>query len=107
VVTCRNLQRQRRQARDEADPCPSAAAGEWCPAATASSRSPPPVPAARGMKEFVAEVCSGCNGEGRIREKKKLKVKIPPGMDSGTHLVMPGEGNGGVSRRPPGIYTSS
>ena len=53
-------------------------------------------------KEFVAEVCSGCNGEGRVREKKKLKVKIPPGMDSGTHLVMPGEGNGGMHGGPPG-----
>jgi molecular chaperone DnaJ len=59
-------------------------------------------PRCQGMKEFVAEVCSTCNGEGRIREKKKLKVKIPPGMDSGTHLVMPGEGNGGVHGGPPG-----
>jgi len=59
-------------------------------------------PRCQGMKEFVAEVCSGCNGEGRIREKKKLKVKIPPGMDSGTHLVMSGEGNGGTLGGPPG-----
>jgi molecular chaperone DnaJ len=54
------------------------------------------------MKEFVAEVCAACKGDGRLREKKKLKVKIPPGMDSGTHLVMPGEGNSGVHGGPPG-----
>ena len=54
------------------------------------------------MKEFVAEACPDCNGEGRLREKKKLKVKIPPGMDSGTHLVMSGEGNGGEHGGPPG-----
>jgi molecular chaperone DnaJ len=59
-------------------------------------------PRCQGMKEFVAEPCPTCNGEGRIREKKKLKVKIPPGMDSGTHLVMPGEGNGGIHGGPPG-----
>jgi molecular chaperone DnaJ len=59
-------------------------------------------PRCQGMKEFVAEACPTCHGEGRIREKKKLKVKIPPGMDSGTHLVMPGEGNGGVHGGPPG-----
>jgi molecular chaperone DnaJ len=59
-------------------------------------------PRCQGMKEFVAEACSTCNGEGRIREKKKLKVKIPPGMDSGTHLVMPGEGNSGLHGGPPG-----
>jgi molecular chaperone DnaJ len=59
-------------------------------------------PRCQGMKEFIAEACPTCHGEGRIREKKKLKVKIPPGMDSGTHLVMPGEGNGGLHGGPPG-----
>lgn len=59
-------------------------------------------PRCQGMKEFFAEVCPGCNGEGRIREKKKIKVKIPPGMDTGTHLVMSGEGNDGVYGGPPG-----
>jgi molecular chaperone DnaJ len=59
-------------------------------------------PRCQGMKEFVAEACPACGGDGRIREKKKLNVKIPPGMDSGTHLVMPGEGNGGVHGGPPG-----
>jgi molecular chaperone DnaJ len=59
-------------------------------------------PRCQGMKEFVAEPCPTCNGEGRIRERKKLKVKIPSGMDSGTHLVMPGEGNGGLHGGPSG-----
>jgi molecular chaperone DnaJ len=59
-------------------------------------------PRCQGMKEFFAEACPTCNGEGRIREKKKLKVKIPPGMDTGTHLVMSGEGNDGVYGGPPG-----
>jgi len=59
-------------------------------------------PRCQGMKEFYAESCPSCNGEGRLREKKKIKVKIPPGMDSGTHLVMSGEGNDGVYGGPPG-----
>ena len=59
-------------------------------------------PRCQGMKEFFAESCPACNGEGRVREKKKLKVKIPCGMDSGTHLVMAGEGNGGAYGGPPG-----
>ena len=59
-------------------------------------------PRCQGLKEFYAEACPTCNGEGRLREKKKLKVKIPPGMDSGTHLVMAGEGNGGAYGGPPG-----
>jgi molecular chaperone DnaJ len=59
-------------------------------------------PRCQGMKEFFAEACPECNGEGRLREKKKIKVKIPPGMDSGTHLIMSGEGNGGQHGGPPG-----
>jgi molecular chaperone DnaJ len=59
-------------------------------------------PRCQGLKEFFAEACSACNGEGRQREKKKIKVKVPPGMDSGTHLVMPGEGNDGTHGGPPG-----
>src|SRR5271157_2196114 len=59
-------------------------------------------PRCQGMKEFFAEACPTCNGEGRLREKKKIKVKVPPGMDSGTHLIMPGEGNGGAYGGPPG-----
>ena len=59
-------------------------------------------PRCQGMREFYSEACPDCHGEGRLREKKKLKVKIPPGMDSGTHLVMAGEGNGGAYGGPPG-----
>jgi molecular chaperone DnaJ len=59
-------------------------------------------PRCQGMREFYSEACPDCRGEGRLREKKKLKVKIPPGMDSGTHLVMAGEGNGGAYGGPPG-----
>lgn len=56
----------------------------------------------QGRKEFFAEACPTCGGEGRAREKKKLKVKIPPGVDRGTHLVMAGEGNDGFYGGPPG-----
>ena len=59
-------------------------------------------PRCQGLKEFVSEPCPACRGEGRVREKKKLKVKIPPGMDSGTHLVMAREGNDGLFGGPPG-----
>jgi molecular chaperone DnaJ len=55
-----------------------------------------------GLREFIAEPCPDCRGEGHSREKKKLKVKIPPGVDSGTHLVMAGEGNAGRFGGPPG-----
>jgi molecular chaperone DnaJ len=59
-------------------------------------------PRCQGMKYFVAETCPACDGQGRVREKKKLKVRIPPGVEAGTHLVMAGEGNGGLYGGPPG-----
>jgi molecular chaperone DnaJ len=55
-----------------------------------------------GLREFIAEPCPDCHGDGHSREKKKLKVKIPPGVDSGTHLVMAGEGNAGRFGGPAG-----
>lgn len=55
-----------------------------------------------GLREFIAEPCPVCHGEGQVREKKKLRVKIPPGMESGTHLIMAGEGNEGRFGGPPG-----
>lgn len=55
-----------------------------------------------GLREFLADPCPDCHGEGQVREKKKLKVKIPPGVDNGTHLVMAGEGNAGRFGGPPG-----
>ncbi|MFZ2088368.1 MAG: molecular chaperone DnaJ [Desulfobaccales bacterium] len=55
-----------------------------------------------GLRELIAEPCLVCQGEGQTREKKKIKVKIPPGVDSGTHLVMAGEGNAGRFGGPPG-----
>jgi molecular chaperone DnaJ len=55
-----------------------------------------------GLREFIEEPCPECHGDGQIREKKKIKVKIPPGVDSGTHLVMAGEGNAGRFGGPAG-----
>jgi molecular chaperone DnaJ len=55
-----------------------------------------------GLREFISEPCPACHGEGQVRDKKKIKVKIPPGMDSGTHLIMAGEGNEGRFGGPPG-----
>src|SRR4030042_1115710 len=56
----------------------------------------------QGLKEFISEPCPTCRGEGRVREKKQLKVHATPGIDSGTHLALAGEGNEGLFGGPPG-----
>ena len=37
-----------------------------------------------------------------IKEKKQIKVRIPPGVDSGTRLRLRGEGQAGTRGAPPG-----
>lgn len=39
--------------------------------------------------------CDKCGGDGRIRESKRIAIKVPPGVDSGSRLRVRGEGNAG------------
>lgn len=59
-------------------------------------------PQCRGAGTFIADPCPECQGEGRVRVRKTLKVKIPPGVEDGAVIRMPGEGEGGLYGGPPG-----
>jgi len=52
-------------------------------------------PECGGVGSKPEKPCNVCNGEGRIKEKEKIKVRIPSGMDSGQVLEMPGKGEAG------------
>jgi len=55
-----------------------------------------------GAGEVVQDPCGACRGRGRVAAKKTLKVKIPPGVDSGTRMRITGEGESGDRGGPPG-----
>lgn len=55
-----------------------------------------------GVGEVISEYCRKCSGEGRIRVKKDIKVKIPPGVSKGSILRVAGEGDAGPKGGPPG-----
>ncbi|KAK4362181.1 hypothetical protein RND71_017422 [Anisodus tanguticus] len=55
-----------------------------------------------GDGEMISEYCRKCSGEGRIRVKKDIKVKIPPGVSKGSILRVAGEGDAGPRGAPPG-----
>ncbi|KAF7843251.1 Chaperone protein dnaJ [Senna tora] len=55
-----------------------------------------------GDGEVISEYCSKCGGKGRLRVKKKIKVKVPPGVSSGSILRVAGEGDAGPRGGPPG-----
>jgi molecular chaperone DnaJ len=56
----------------------------------------------RGAGEIIASPCQDCRGSGRVRQKKTLKIKIPPGVDDGTRLRLEGEGEPGDAGAPRG-----
>ncbi|XP_043724486.1 chaperone protein DnaJ-like [Telopea speciosissima] len=55
-----------------------------------------------GNGEVVSEYCRQCAGEGRIRIKKDIKLKVPPGVGKGSILRVSGEGDAGPKGGPPG-----
>jgi molecular chaperone DnaJ len=53
----------------------------------------------RGQGSVITTPCPDCHGEGRSKVVKKLKIKIPAGVDTGSHLRMRGEGEAGALSR--------
>ena len=55
----------------------------------------------RGAGRVVKTPCTQCNGAGRVEREKQMEVKIPAGVETGSRLRVPGEGeagtNGGVA----------
>ncbi len=46
--------------------------------------------------------CSKCHGQGRYSKSKKVKVKIPAGIDDGQAIKLSGQGEAGVKGGKPG-----
>ncbi|HUR50231.1 MAG TPA: molecular chaperone DnaJ [Acidimicrobiales bacterium] len=61
-----------------------------------------PCPTCGGMGEEVTSPCTECAGEGRVVEERVLTVKVPPGVDDGSVLRVPGGGAVGPRGGPPG-----
>ena len=59
-------------------------------------------PICKGSGVVIKDPCDACHGTGRIRQKKKLKIKIPAGVDNGSRLRMAGEGEAGTLGAPAG-----
>lgn len=55
-----------------------------------------------GEGKIVHTPCKDCNGRGKIRAKRKIKIKIPAGVDNGSRLRVAHEGEAGLRGGPPG-----
>ncbi len=54
-----------------------------------------PCPTCDGTGQVIADPCSACGGQGLQQVRKKLRINIPAGVDSGTRLRVGQEGNAG------------
>lgn len=59
-------------------------------------------PTCQGSGEMYEKTCSSCNGKGVEKKKKKIKVNLPPGVDSGNQLRVAGKGEAGLNGGPNG-----
>src|SRR5216684_1416436 len=59
-------------------------------------------PACQGAGQIIKERCPDCRGQGRIERHKTIDLRIPAGVDSGTRLRVPGEGEAGANGGPSG-----
>ncbi len=53
-------------------------------------------PSCHGEGHIISDPCTSCYGQGRVRESKKLTVKIPAGVDNGDRVRLSGEGEAGI-----------
>ena len=50
----------------------------------------------RGTGQLITDPCTTCRGQGRLRQTVDHTVDIPAGVDSGTRLVDPNQGDAGL-----------
>lgn len=49
-------------------------------------------PSCGGRGEIITDPCGKCDGQGQVLSKRKLEVNIPAGVDNGSRIRLPGEG---------------
>jgi molecular chaperone DnaJ len=61
-----------------------------------------PCAACRGFGTIIPDPCRECSGDGRVRSRRTLTVKIPAGVDSGTRVQLTEQGEVGPGGGPAG-----
>lgn len=53
-------------------------------------------PRCQGEGKIISQPCSRCNGQGRIKDKVRMKIKVPAGISDGQSIKLSGQGEAGV-----------
>ncbi len=59
-------------------------------------------PTCRGKGRIIDTPCSNCRGSGLVKKRRKITVKVPPGIDEGYQLRLRGEGGDIANGGEPG-----
>jgi len=61
-----------------------------------------PCPRCYGRGTIISVPCRTCGGRGQVQQTRRISVKIPPGVDDGMKIRVPGQGEIGVAGGPRG-----
>jgi molecular chaperone DnaJ len=61
-----------------------------------------PCPTCRGFGEIIPEPCRLCGGDGRVRSRRNVGVRIPAGVADGMRVRLAGQGEVGSGGGPAG-----
>lgn len=56
----------------------------------------------QGTGKIIPEKCNTCGGTGKVKQRKKIHLNIPAGIDEGQQIRVPGQGEPGVNGGPAG-----
>ncbi|MBU0596265.1 molecular chaperone DnaJ [Candidatus Bipolaricaulota bacterium] len=59
-------------------------------------------PECHGAGEVIEQPCNRCHGNARVKEKSKISITVPAGVDNGSRLRLRGQGNAGIEGGPSG-----
>jgi molecular chaperone DnaJ len=61
-----------------------------------------PCTTCQGFGSVIAQPCIQCSGEGRVRSRRNMTIRVPAGVDTGTRIQLAGEGEVGAGNGPAG-----
>lgn len=61
-----------------------------------------PCMACQGYGDIITHPCHDCSGDGRVRQRRPLKIRVPAGVDTGTRIQLQGQAEVGPGGGPSG-----
>lgn len=58
----------------------------------------------RGEGRIIDRPCQECRGSGKVARRRRIEVRVPPGIESGDGLRLAGQGEAGRRGGPPGDF---